>query len=482
MQMVVRVLAAVAVVSAFTMQMVGGLNSDVSWLLTVSERMLDGQQLYIDIYELNPPMSAFLYLPYVALARTFGLTPELITVSAILLLVLLSSAFSIRLIRQEVPLSGGALLWLILVVALTILPGRDFGQREHIAVILLLPAIAVSVLRSMGRSPRPSHSLLAGVAIGLVMTIKPHFALPVLFVALASAAHARSWRPILNEEHVLGGVILAVYCLVVWTCFPSFFSTMLPLASAAYLADRQSLLNLLLGRETWLSWLMIVSILLLYRRDMRNIPNLQLLAAAAGFFMVFVLQGKGFGYHALPVQILVSVVFARCLLAGSAGIRLAALPLALMLVAAPAALTYAAEGARQQLKAVLTPLGRGLRIANLTTELSAASPLHRDLGGTLINSGPCLWIALGALRRSASTSDPVIRAEMTNLENLERDLLREDLLANPPDVILIGKGNFDWVGWAKQDAEISELLDNYEVLPVTGAETLPVAIWHLKME
>src|SRR5690606_32249232 len=45
-------------VLAASAQLLHGLNADLSWLLTVTERMLLGQRLYVDIYELNPPMSA----------------------------------------------------------------------------------------------------------------------------------------------------------------------------------------------------------------------------------------------------------------------------------------------------------------------------------------------------------------------------------------------------------------------------------------
>src|SRR5690349_11187977 len=38
-------------------------NTDVSWLLTVAERVLDGQRLYIDVIETNPPAAVLLYLP-----------------------------------------------------------------------------------------------------------------------------------------------------------------------------------------------------------------------------------------------------------------------------------------------------------------------------------------------------------------------------------------------------------------------------------
>jgi hypothetical protein len=42
-----------------------GANSDVSWEITLSEKILDGQRLYTDLIEINPPASTFLYLPAV---------------------------------------------------------------------------------------------------------------------------------------------------------------------------------------------------------------------------------------------------------------------------------------------------------------------------------------------------------------------------------------------------------------------------------
>ena len=32
-------------------------NTDVSWLLTVAERVLNGQRLYLDVIETNPPIT-----------------------------------------------------------------------------------------------------------------------------------------------------------------------------------------------------------------------------------------------------------------------------------------------------------------------------------------------------------------------------------------------------------------------------------------
>ena len=55
-------LIGVVFVIAILMRQVVPLNTDVSWLLVVGERMLDGQHLYRDIVEINPPMAAFAYL------------------------------------------------------------------------------------------------------------------------------------------------------------------------------------------------------------------------------------------------------------------------------------------------------------------------------------------------------------------------------------------------------------------------------------
>src|SRR5260370_40852904 len=54
-------------------------NTDVSWLLTVGERVLDGQRLYVDVIDANPPMAVLLYLPGILIARALGPPAEVVT-------------------------------------------------------------------------------------------------------------------------------------------------------------------------------------------------------------------------------------------------------------------------------------------------------------------------------------------------------------------------------------------------------------------
>jgi hypothetical protein len=60
---------------AIVMRHLVAANTDVSWLITVAEKVLDGGRLYVDIIETNPPASILLYLPFVALARGFAPPP-----------------------------------------------------------------------------------------------------------------------------------------------------------------------------------------------------------------------------------------------------------------------------------------------------------------------------------------------------------------------------------------------------------------------
>ncbi|UVK55542.1 hypothetical protein DBIPINDM_002073 [Mesorhizobium sp. AR02] len=71
-------------------------NVDVSWLLVIGERVLDGERLSVDIIEVNPAFSAWLYLPFVLLERLTGLSAELWVSIGVTTLAIASVWFSAR--------------------------------------------------------------------------------------------------------------------------------------------------------------------------------------------------------------------------------------------------------------------------------------------------------------------------------------------------------------------------------------------------
>src|ERR1700687_1781369 len=71
-------LAAVFVAAVILWHVVAA-NPDVGWLLTGGVRIWDGQRLYVDVIEPNPPIAPLTYLPGIVMARALGLPAEIVT-------------------------------------------------------------------------------------------------------------------------------------------------------------------------------------------------------------------------------------------------------------------------------------------------------------------------------------------------------------------------------------------------------------------
>ena len=174
-----------------------GANSDVSWLLMVADHLADGRR---DFIEFNPPGAIFTYLPAIWLARLTGLSPEAACVTVVVAVaaaslalvgVALGSRFAATAQRAAIRHGGrGDFL---------VVPAYAFGQKEHIGAMLLLPWIAVVAARCDGSTPPLWLRICAGVAGGLCIVVKPHFALNLVILAVISvwcqhSRHKGSWH------------------------------------------------------------------------------------------------------------------------------------------------------------------------------------------------------------------------------------------------------------------------------------------------
>ena len=83
-------IAAMAAAAAALQSFAIPLDCDVSWLITVSEKLLAGGRLYVDVIEPNPPASVWLYVPQVWIAERLGLHAEAVVVAAFIAAAVLS--------------------------------------------------------------------------------------------------------------------------------------------------------------------------------------------------------------------------------------------------------------------------------------------------------------------------------------------------------------------------------------------------------
>src|SRR6266566_3561626 len=204
----------------------GGATPDVSWLITMCERILHGETAYIDVFEVTPPVPVLLYMPGVVLAQRMGVTPEAVTFAIAYAAALVSLALSARILPDYVA-DRGPSQWLVLLpaaVILFLLSNDAFAQREYFAAAFALPMVSVFVRHAQEAAwPPLADRMLAAVFAGLTVAIKPPlFALPGIVVAAYYWSRTRSLSFLVSSGLLAAGVIgLAVTAASV-AAFPEY--------------------------------------------------------------------------------------------------------------------------------------------------------------------------------------------------------------------------------------------------------------------
>ena len=442
------------------------IDADVSWLITVSERVLAGQRLYIDIFEVNPPASVWLYLPQVALARALGVRPETLIVVATTIAALASTMVSARLCRSQA--IAPALIVLLIGFVTLILPGGLYAQREHYALLLMLPVAAVMARIAERKALAVSSLLLAGSAAGLVIVIKPHFIFAIVLPAIYAANAGRAWRAIAVAAGA-AAVMLAAYAAAILAAAAAYLGAV-PMLAEIYGPMRDSTANLLLGSAVLVP-AVLAALAWVLRPGALTRFQMILALAVAGFTIAVLIQGKGYWNHALPgiglglVMLGWSVFSPRQPIARSRAGRLALAGVALAVLYATLSI-QPPPGLVATLKAVAPP---NPSVITLGTELSTGHPAVRLVDGRWAGSRASLFTAAGVRYRTANRTGNV----PPELERHYREDIRtfaRDVTRNRPTVILVEEKAS---GWLIKEPEIAAVLSGYRPAARAGK----ISIW-----
>jgi len=438
---------------------------DTSWLLIVAERVLHGQRLYSQVIEVNPPLSVLLYEPAVMLADALGLKPDPVAGGLCMLGVLVSLGLSGAILRPLIgddPLRG----WKLAAAgafALAVLPAAAFGEREHIAVMALLPFVASTVLRAEGRRLHWAFAVLVGLGLGLAVAIKPHFAAVAGLPALWAMWKSRSFRPWAQLELWIGALVFGGYAAWALVAYPNYLADFMPVLRDVYLPVRTSFAEMvtLPSIPAAVAGYAVARLLKLERRWMAA-PML----AALGGGVAYLVQGKGWPYHAYPMLaftalgLLGPVAMVPPAKAG-AWTRLDRFMLLFpSLVAVWWLASYRDPGQlARQVAAVAPP---SPRLISITGNLGIGIPLVPALDGVWVGSTHSDWVSEGALRREERGGlDPATRARLDRLIDQDRSRLAHDIQVGRPDVILVEHKKFDWRGWALKNPLIASEFTHY---------------------
>ncbi|WP_244521481.1 hypothetical protein [Bradyrhizobium sp. DOA9] len=463
---------AALLLAALLVQIPVVLNPDLACLLTEGEQVLAGRKPGVDLLELNPPLSVYLYMPASMLARMTGIAPEVIVIILILveiagaLLLIDRAAAAARLGAEERIVATCLFAFLF-----ALLPSGVFGQREHIAVIALTPFVAVTAIRWRGLSPGPA-AVLAGLGAGLAMSIKPHLALVVGLPVVLAALRQRSLRPLLSPEAMAATAVVIGYGAVLVIVFPAYLFDYAPMVSAAYLPLRMNLGDLLSFPATVIAG-SIVFLGLLAPQEFKIGGNATpWLAAAVGGAASFVLQGKHWTYTAFAL-----CVFAIAAPLLHARVRTMRMPVMIAGLAAIALVGYCLSLQVRPfppLKERIQALARHPRLITIGDHVALGHPLVREVNGTWVGSSCVQLLAAGAMMLQKTTQPTQSeRARLDSIIEFERRHLLADLRAGRPDVILVDTQllsavPFDWLAWARSDPELEAELSRYREVEDAG--------------
>jgi hypothetical protein len=437
------------------------IDADVSWLITVSERMISGDRLYVDIFELNPPASVWLYLPLVWLAQAIGTRPEAVVAGAFIAGGLASTVATLRIARRLDYASNQPGLAAALPFILLVLPMALFAQREHAALLLALPALAAVAVIADGATLNKRAAFGLGLAAGLMVVIKPYFLFAVAFPGLWAAWKRRSLIPFVPAL-AGGAVAIGAYAAAIFAFAPAYFDW-LPVIARTYGAIHDKLWKLLLGP----SFYPLLCLGLLYFLRARRLSPLSVawLLGAAGFLVATFLQAKNYPNHWLPAAALALAAVAAML--DSPVVERARKAL----VAAALAAIAVSEMYQWMIwpdPAVATAIQRVAparpSIIALSPQLTTGHPVTRNVGGHWVGSRAGLFTASGAAY--AGLDDPLQRAAYD--EDIRSFAL--DVRRGSPDVVLVYRPSKHWL---MSEKSIREAMAAYR----PAATTKETEIW-----
>ena len=460
---------AAAAIGALAQSFLTPIDCDVSWLITVNEKMLAGARIYTDVIEVNPPASIWLYTPAVWIAELLHLHAEAVVAGTFIGAGLLSCVSTLRISeRLRQPPNATVLIAAVAFTAL-VLPLGTFAQREHAALLLAFPSLAALAVISEGRALSLISRLTTGVAAGLVIAIKPHLLLAIVPAALFACYRGRALRAIIPGA-LAGFAVLAIYATAVALVTPEYLK-LLPILSEVYLPLREPWTAILQNPVLTIPLAICAIVFALRPGRMPALPAMFLIGSV-GFAAAGIIQGKGWLNHALPGMALgfvgltllivdVSMARARRALFLAATTTLAATQLYAMASIRPV------PGLAQAVARVAPPRPS---VITLGPDLLTGHPLVRNVGGRWAGSRAALFIADGAHDELANARGET-RSKLFRWYQADIDAFANDVERERPDVVLVDSR--PQLAWLRDDPRVRRTRLNYRPAARAGA----IEVW-----
>lgn len=458
-------------------------NHDTAWYLVATRSWLEGGTLYLDVVEINPPLAFYLTVPAIVLSDLTGLdatTAFYLTIGAA---IFSATRWTWAILGDAPSLTPGRRAAITALVGLALfVPALDeIGQREHIMTILAAPWLIAWLVHPGGGSGRGAV-LRAGVA-ALGLCLKPHFIMIPFALTLTEMIRTRALRPCVSVSNLTLAALGAAYVGFVALVHPAYFETVVPVALAVYEAYTYSTLVKLLSLQPVLVATFALLAAAAWRSGGRSLRVA--VALVAGAVASYVLQNKGFTYHALPVATFASIGAIWMLVPSATPRAVKLLSICVLVLVVHDTLrdgryrNTATEILLPEVRELLAGAGPNRSILVLSSGLGIAFPLVLEAEAQWASRYPALWFLPGAVQGLEGTdcaAEPERCATLRDI--LERSLITtiEDIETAAPALIIVdpfhhgsSTTEIDHLGLLRATAGGAEALAPYREVGGVGA-------------
>ena len=290
-------------------------NSDASWLMLATKRLLAGGNYTHDFFEINPPMILYVYSPAALFVKITNLPTYIILRTYVFLLIafslLICTNLSLQIFKHDHKFLRNSFLIAIAIILLW-LPMTEFGQREHLMVIFTLPYFLLMAARHTNPgAQKNSFAFALGVFAGCGFAIKPFFLAPLLFTEIFYYRRKPAATRSFLRPEIFGMVsIFFLFGALLLIFNNDYLSIVVPaVAHIYYQKYGLPMQAMLLNEQSVFAYFAIAFYFMRYRyHKQQNLATI-LMLMVTGFLLVFLMQQTSWYYHVLPLLMTSSLLF-----------------------------------------------------------------------------------------------------------------------------------------------------------------------------
>ncbi len=276
---------------------------DMAWLLQCLERFLAGGTYAKDFYETNPPLSFLIYLPGYPLYALLGYDAKLSAFFAFTLYMAVSTlTFCYLLHRLGIKASDIFVIICAYLISQTWPAALSFGSKDSLITMFLAPMLLYQYLITQNIKLNKISHAAAIIMGGVAVSLKPHYSVLVAMMFIHRLYSTKSIKRCIISPDFLGMLMFGIgYLTFIWLYTPTFFD-ILPDILDIYGVETPFPITDRLYYALYGIGGLVVGFYLLNSPEQKNLQKATICFAALCLVSLipYLLQNKGYHYHALP--------------------------------------------------------------------------------------------------------------------------------------------------------------------------------------